>query len=62
MRSDTETDNPPAVVITSPDDGDNFEEGESIGFTAVVSDVEDDEALEIVYRKHRRGHQHDGCR
>ena len=50
VRSDTETDNPPAVVITSPDDGDSFKEGESIDFTAVVSDVEDDEeTLEIVW-------------
>gem|GEM_PF-1943019 len=50
VRSDTETDNPPVVVITSPDDGESFKEGETIDFTAVVSDVEDDEdALDIVW-------------
>jgi hypothetical protein len=50
VQSDTETDNPPVVVITSPDDDDSFKEGEPIDFAAVVSDVEDEEeALTIVW-------------
>ena len=44
VQGEDETDNPPAVVITSPDGGDTFKVGESIDFEALVSDLEDDEA------------------
>ncbi|MEC8191829.1 MAG: hypothetical protein VX127_03805 [Myxococcota bacterium] len=50
VQGEDETDNPPAVVITSPDGGDTFKVGESIDFEALVSDLEDDEAaLDIVW-------------
>jgi hypothetical protein len=50
VESDEETDNPPVVVITSPDEGDSFKDGETIEFEALVSDVEDaEDALDIVW-------------
>ena len=50
VQSDDETDNPPVVVITSPDDGDIFKAGEEIEFEAIVADVEDAaDSLDIVW-------------
>ena len=50
VRSDEETDNPPAVVITAPGDADSFKVGEEIDFSALVSDVEDaEEVLDVVW-------------
>ena len=50
VLSDSETDNPPVVVITSPDDGDGIKAGETVDFEAIVSDIEDDEeTLDIVW-------------
>ncbi|MGB0639001.1 MAG: hypothetical protein ACPGTU_06705 [Myxococcota bacterium] len=50
VQTEGETDTPPVVVITSPDDDDGFKAGESIEFEAIVNDVEDDaDELTIVW-------------
>jgi hypothetical protein len=50
VLSDEDTDNPPAVVITSPGDDDTFKAGEDIDFGALVSDIEDaEDTLGIVW-------------
>jgi len=50
VSGEDDSDNPPVVVITNPDTGDEFRSGESVTFEGIVSDVEDaEETLEIVW-------------
>lgn len=50
VSGEEDSDNPPVVVITNPDTGDEFRAGETVTFEGLVSDAEDAEGtLDIVW-------------